>query len=59
LATGVNPTDQQTDLPNREVLDQFTQLTNYNLSWPVSNMVGFAVALNQLSLEELAAPSAL
>jgi hypothetical protein len=59
LATGVNLTDQQTDLPNLDVLDQYTQLMKFKLAWPVSNMVGFAVALNPLTLEDLASPSAL
>jgi hypothetical protein len=59
LATGVNPTEQLTDLPNSEVLDQGPRLQKYNLSFPVSNMVGFAVALNPPTFEDLVSPSAL
>jgi hypothetical protein len=53
LATSINPTEQLTDLPTSEVLDQGPQLQKYNLSFPVSNMVGFAVALNPPTFEDL------
>jgi hypothetical protein len=59
LAIGVNPTKQPTGLANNEVLDQGPRLQKYNLSFPVSNMVGFAVALNPPTFEDLVSPSAL
>ncbi len=59
LATGVNSEDQEVNLPDRAVLEQYPRLINYSLTWPVSNMVGFAVALNPSTVAELADPSAL
>ncbi|KAG4440593.1 hypothetical protein IFR05_003910 [Cadophora sp. M221] len=59
LATGVNPTDQDVNLPDRAVLEQYPRLMNYSLTWPVSNMVGFAIALNPATVEDLADPGAL
>ncbi|CZR69554.1 uncharacterized protein PAC_19454 [Phialocephala subalpina] len=54
LSTGVNPIDQGIDLPSRAVLEQSSRLLNYSLASPVSNVVGFAVALNPLTVEDLA-----
>ena len=59
MAIGVNPTKQPTGLANNEVLDQGPRLQKYNLSFPVSNMVGFAAALDPHTFEDLVSPSAL
>ncbi|KAK0130121.1 hypothetical protein ONS96_000649 [Cadophora gregata f. sp. sojae] len=59
LATGVNPTNQKVNLPDRAVLEQYPRLMKYNLTWPVSNMVGFAVALNPSRVDDLAESTAL
>ncbi|PVH77159.1 hypothetical protein DL98DRAFT_591555 [Cadophora sp. DSE1049] len=59
LATGVTPTNQDVNLPERAVLEQYPRLMNYSLTWPVSNMVGFAVALNPATVGDLAEPTAL
>ncbi|KAF8860270.1 hypothetical protein BDZ45DRAFT_648839 [Acephala macrosclerotiorum] len=57
LSTGVNPTDEEIDLPSRAVLEQYPRLINYSLTWPVSNVVGFAVALNPLTVDDLSNPT--
>lgn len=59
LGSGVNPTDARANLPDISVLEQYQRLKNYSLTWPVSNMVGFAMALNPLEMQDLAKPAIL
>jgi hypothetical protein len=59
LGVGAQQVQQRTNYPDTEVLEQYPQLASYDLTWPVSNMVGFAVALNSLPIADLASPDAL
>ena len=59
LGAGVSPTGDRSNLPDSSVLEQYPRLKNYSLTWPVSNMVGFAVALNPLQMQDLATPAVL
>ncbi|KAH6694947.1 hypothetical protein BKA61DRAFT_531721 [Leptodontidium sp. MPI-SDFR-AT-0119] len=59
LGTGVSASDQRANLPDTAVLQQYSRIKEYGLIWPVSNMVGFAVALNNVSIESLFDPVAL
>lgn len=34
------------DYPNNVILDQYAKLYGLNISWPVTNMVGFAVGMH-------------
>lgn len=45
LGVGIQPVVERADFPDTALVEQFPQLLRYNLTWPVSNMVGFAVAL--------------
>lgn len=40
------------DYPNNLILDQYAKLYDSNISWPVTNMVGFAVGLHDGPLTE-------
>lgn len=59
LGVGTQQVQQRANFPDTAVLEQYPQLESYDLAWPVSNMVGFAVALNSLSIADLASPNAL
>ena len=59
LGAGVNPTRERSNFPDSAVLEQYPRLEHYNLTRPVSNMVGFAVALNPMKMEDLSQPVAL
>ncbi|KAI9874731.1 MAG: hypothetical protein M1830_009346 [Pleopsidium flavum] len=43
------PRMNRRDLPDEMTLDQYGRLANLSLSWPVANMVGFAVGCSRLS----------
>ena len=59
LSTGVNPSGLRSNLPDTAVLEQYPRLMNYGLAWPMSNMVGFAVALSGVPIQDLVTPTAL
>jgi hypothetical protein len=59
LGVGIQPDDQRADYPDITLLDQTPQLTLYNVAWPNNNVVGFAIALNSVSVAELATPNLL
>lgn len=59
LGVGIQPDGERADFPDITVLDQTAQLVSYNVTYPVTNMVGFAVALNPNSVADLAAPNLL
>lgn len=56
LATGIQPQGQTGNYPDLVVLEQYPRLYNYSLTWPVSNMVGFAVALSNASISDFGDP---
>lgn len=59
LGTGIQPTDQRTNYPDTLILSQYPRLQKYSLAWPLSNMVGYAIALSQLPVSEFASPDVL
>lgn len=59
LATSVPASGQKSNLPDTSVLQQYSRMKDFGLTWPVSNMVGFAAALSTTSIDSLAEPSAL
>ncbi|KAH7374207.1 hypothetical protein BKA64DRAFT_649216 [Cadophora sp. MPI-SDFR-AT-0126] len=59
LGVGMQPDQQRGDFPDTALLEQFPQLLDYNLTWPVSNMVGFGIAQNTTSVAGLADPDRL
>jgi hypothetical protein len=59
IGTGVSSIDERRDYHNTVVLEQFPRLRNYSLTWPVSNMVGFAVAANTETIEDMLKPTVL
>lgn len=60
LGAGVPPVqNKRADYPDRKVLEQTPQVAGLNLSWPMTNSVGFAVALNRLPIARLQEPKAL
>jgi hypothetical protein len=59
IGTGISPISTRQDYQNIRVLEQYPQVSKYGLTWPVSNMVGFAVAANAASnntIEDLLDP---
>lgn len=40
------------DYPDNLILDQFAKLYDTNISWPTTNMVGFAIGLHNGSLSD-------
>jgi hypothetical protein len=62
LGVGVQPTSLRSNYPDTAIVEQYPQLARHNLTWPVSNMVGFAVGLTQhyqLSISDLSTPDSL
>ena len=59
LGVGMQPDQERGDFPDTALLEQFPQLLDYNLTWPVSNMVGFGIAQNTTSVAGLADPASL
>jgi hypothetical protein len=59
LSIGNVPNPQRANVEDESVLEQSQRMKNYNIGLPISNMAGFAIALNPLSVEDLVAPSAL
>jgi len=59
LGTGVPPTSQKGNFPDRAILQQQSQIKNYGITWPNSNMVGFAVGLSVEPIEEWSNPAIL
>jgi hypothetical protein len=49
IGTGISPISIRQDYQNTRVLEQYPRISQYGLTWPVSNMVGFAVAANAAS----------
>ncbi|KAL2059944.1 hypothetical protein VTL71DRAFT_10099, partial [Oculimacula yallundae] len=56
LGVGFQPELKRGNFQDTALLEQFPQLQDYNLTWPVSNMVGFGIALNTTSVAGLADP---
>ncbi|RFU35191.1 hypothetical protein B7463_g1109, partial [Scytalidium lignicola] len=56
---GASPTGERSNVEDQTVLEQFPRLNKYNLTWPVTNMLGFAIGLKSVSMDELAQPAAL
>lgn len=56
---GINPDDQKSNIQDSSILQQFPRLDQYNISWPVTNMLGFAIALKTASMDELSQPAIL
>jgi hypothetical protein len=65
LGAGVNPeTDtrggteikRQTDLPDLSAIEQYPRVQKFGVKWPLSNMVGFAIALNPFPVQDLVDP---
>lgn len=59
LATGVPSTTQRSNWDESEILQQFSRIKDYSITWPVSNVVGFAVGLGSNPIEDLADPAIL
>ncbi|KAI3323147.1 hypothetical protein HD806DRAFT_522863 [Xylariaceae sp. AK1471] len=59
IGTGVPPVDQIRDYPRGAVLEQYSQLVDDSIRWPITNMVGFAVGSHNFSGAELHDPAQL
>ncbi len=59
IGTGVSPVTIRQDFQDVTVLEQYPRLSNYSITWPVTNMVGFAVAANPGSVADLSSPTVL
>ncbi|RDW81900.1 hypothetical protein BP6252_03012 [Coleophoma cylindrospora] len=59
IGTGVPSTDVRSNYPDTSVLEQYPRVKDYNVTWPFSQMVGFALALSPTTLDDLAAPTVL
>ncbi|KAH7310374.1 hypothetical protein BKA65DRAFT_413820 [Rhexocercosporidium sp. MPI-PUGE-AT-0058] len=59
LGVGMQPEQERGNFPDTALLEQFPQLLDYNLTWPVSNMVGFGIAQNATPVAGLADPARL
>jgi hypothetical protein len=54
IGNAVNPTEARADLHDTVVMDQFPRIQDKKVSWPVSLMVGFALALGPPSVSDFA-----
>lgn len=52
LHAGFSSLEIPRDYPNNLILDQYAKLYDANISWPTTNMVGFAVGLHDGSLTD-------
>ncbi|ROW08842.1 hypothetical protein VMCG_02883 [Cytospora schulzeri] len=52
LHAGFSSTEINRDYPDNLILDQFAKMYDLNISWPVTNMVGFAIGLHEGSLAD-------
>ncbi|KAH9209381.1 hypothetical protein DL95DRAFT_477433, partial [Leptodontidium sp. 2 PMI_412] len=59
LGTGISPLEERTNFDEISIVQQYPRVKNYNLTFPVSNMVGFAVSLNSAPIQDLADPEVL
>ncbi|CZT49573.1 uncharacterized protein RSE6_10441 [Rhynchosporium secalis] len=59
LGVGIQPEQERGNFQDTAILEQFPQLQEYSLTWPVTNMVGFAIAQNTTSIAGLADPQEL
>lgn len=57
LHTGFSSLLIERDYPNNVILDQYAKLFGLNISWPVTNMVGFAVGLHSGPLTDFLSPA--
>ncbi|KUJ06743.1 uncharacterized protein LY89DRAFT_661803 [Mollisia scopiformis] len=57
LATGVPSTGGSSNLDEISILQQNSRIKDYNITLPVSNMVGFAVGLSPTSVSTLSDPA--
>jgi hypothetical protein len=44
IGTGITATSQITDWPNSALIEQYPRLFDYGLTWPSTNMIGYAAA---------------
>ncbi|KAI0538508.1 hypothetical protein GGR58DRAFT_526080 [Xylaria digitata] len=56
LGTGRPPIDQVRDYPKEKTLEQYPQLVDNRIEWPITNMVGFAIGSQNYSAAELHDP---
>lgn len=60
IGTGVPPRQIRRDYPrDLKVIEQFPTLSEFNLAWPITNMVGFAVGSMNHSITDLQDPTVL
>jgi hypothetical protein len=59
IGTGVPPKLVRRDYPRDRNLEQFSSLSDFNLAFPITNMVGFALGGMNYSITELKDPAAL
>ena len=59
LGTGISPDETRTNFDEVSIVQQYPRVQSYNLTFPVSNMVGFAVGLNSAPIQDLADPEVL
>jgi hypothetical protein len=59
IGVGISSTTERVDHADSLVLEQSPQLEKFGLVWPTSHMVGFAVGLGGLPVEDLASLPAL
>jgi hypothetical protein len=59
IGAGVTEKQQAIDFPNTQPVEQFPRLAAYNLTWPSTNMVGFAAMSSGFSPAELGDPDKL
>ncbi|KAE8446044.1 hypothetical protein EG329_012552 [Mollisiaceae sp. DMI_Dod_QoI] len=57
LATGVSSISERANFQDSAVLQQYARVKDYSITWPVSNMVGFAVASNTGTIQDLSVPT--
>lgn len=57
MGVGVQSYDQRANYPDTALLEQFPSIESYGVAWPVPNMVGFALALNPVTVPDLAVPA--
>jgi hypothetical protein len=58
MGTGVSSVERR-DYQETAILEQYPRLFDYGIAWPVSSMVGFAVAGHNGTVEDLSSPAAL
>jgi hypothetical protein len=59
IGTGAVANDNRQNYPNTAILEQYPRILNYSIAWPVTNMVGFALANMPGTVEDLSSPTVL